>query len=290
MYKPDHGSSPFDWSKLGSTAPEALVDARILAHHAVQWATRSARANLQAAPDDSHTSLDWDAKLAALLSRPLPTAAGPLRVGIQIPGIRLVAVRAVAVVDGFSLDGKTDEAAGAWVDSALAECGLKPATGVSLPYRIPDPEGALYEVRANAGALAELSRWFECASAVLEFVRAGLGDLRARASPVRCWPHHFDIATLVALGDSSAEPARSIGIGVSPGDEFHAQPYVYVSPWPRFDAAALPALPRPGQWQTQGYFGAVATARQILGLADRESELLAFILGAIEIGRARLGA
>ena len=58
-----------------------------------------------------------------------------------------------------------------------------------------------------------------------------------------CWPHHFDIATLVKLEDGQPANARSIGVGVSPGDEYYAQPYVYVSPWPRFDAGKLPDLP-----------------------------------------------
>src|SRR3989454_4741930 len=34
--------------------------------------------------------------------------------------------------------------------------------------------------------------------------------------------------------------------------------YLYVSPWPRFDGN-LPALPPPGHWHTEGFFGAVAT-------------------------------
>jgi len=37
-------------------------------------------------------------------------------------------------------------------------------------------------------------------------------------------------------------------------------------------------------------FGAVATGEEILAMKDRGKALLAFITGAFEIGRARLGA
>jgi len=63
---------------------------------------------------------------------------------------------------------------------------------------------------------------------------------------------------------------------------------VYVSPWPRFEGS-LPELPQPGHWHTEGFFGAVATGEEILAMKDRGRALLAFITGAFEIGRARLG-
>ena len=49
------------------------------------------------------------------------------------------------------------------------------------------------------------------------------------ATPVRCWPHHFDIATLLNIGQ---ENLQSIGIGLSPGDSNNREPYFYVTMWP----------------------------------------------------------
>ena len=115
---------------------------------------------------------------------------------------------------------------------------------------------------------------------------------RSNASEVRCWPHHFDIATVANLGprngNEGSDQARSIGIGVSPGDEHYAQPYAYVSPSPRFDR--LPDPPKPGRWHTDGFFGAVATGDAILGLPNRGQGLIGFIMEAVDIGRKRLGA
>jgi len=139
----------FDWFKLGGrTPPTTLVEARLLAHHALQWVARAARANLKAVPDDSHSSAEWDAGLAALVSRPMPAGSGEIRVGLRMTGFALIVLRRGAVLDAFQLDRKTDAEAGAWIDSKLQGLGLRPAKAVSLPYAIPDHpvgRGAAYD-------------------------------------------------------------------------------------------------------------------------------------------------
>lgn len=280
----------FDWSKLGRTPPSALAGARKLAHHAAQWPTRAARANLRALPDDSHSAYAWEASHAALVTHGLPAKGGDVRVGIRIPRLEMIITRGNNVLDAFQFDGKTDAQAGTWIDSKLRALGLKLASDVRLPYDLPDhPTGGKPHQLAMLGReLGELARWFGGSADVLEEFAAKLTG--PRASPVTCWPHHFDIATLVSLEEGHAANARTIGVGVSPGDQYYAQPYVYVSPWPRFDGEKLPDAPPPGHWHTEGFFGAVATGDDILAMKDRGRGLLAFINAAFEIGRARLGA
>jgi len=135
----------------------------------------------------------------------------------------------------------------------------------------------------------ELSRWFAGPADALEEFAAKLAGMRPGPGPLLCWPHHFDLATLVRLDAGGGESARSVGVGMSPGDEFYAQPYVYLSPWRRFEGS-LPDLPPPGHWHTDGFFGAVITAEDILAFEDRRRGLLSFIGGTFEIVRARLGA
>lgn len=282
---------PFDWSKMGRTPPTGLVEARNLAHHAAQWLTKAARANLKPAADDSHSSLTWDAPHAALLSQPLPAKEGEVRVGLRIARLELIVLSGASVLDTFRFDGKTDAAAGAWIDSKMQALALKPADGVALPYSLPDhPAGGKpHELSMLGRELADLSRWFAGSADVLEEFRGKLIGLHPGPGPLLYWPHHFDIATLVQL-EGRGDPARAIGVGASPGDEFYAQPYFYVSPSLRFDGAALPTLPPPGRWHTEGFFGAVATGEELLALKDREPALLAFITGVFEICRARMGA
>lgn len=279
----------FDWSKMGRTSPSALVGARILAHHAAQWPGRAARANLKAAPDDSHSSLAWDAAHASLLCLPLPARGGDIRVGLRVGRLELIVTRGANVLDAFQLDGKPDAAAGAWADAKLLGLGLKPASSAILPYALAvhPLAGAPHDLSMLGRELGELSRWFAGSAEILEELRSKLGGLRPGPGPVRCWPHHFDIATLVTFAEGPDSP--SVGVGVSPGDEYYPQPYVYVSPSIRAETASLPNPPRPGHWHTEGFFGIVATGEEILALKDRGRELLAFVIAAFELCRARIG-
>lgn len=280
----------FDWSTLGSKAPTALVKARTLAHHAAQWPTKAARANLQALPDDSHSSLEWDGEHGALFSQPLPAGGADVRVGLRLGGLALILKRGNLVLDTYELAGRRDSMVGVWLDSALRALGLKAATDVTLPYTIPShpvARGSAYAFSGEMEAFDELVRWFEAAADLLEEIGAECTD--AQAGAVLCWPHHFDIATLLNFEASSDGGARSIGAGFSPGDHYYHQPYVYVSPWPHLKAAGLPALPPPGHWHTHEFVGAVATAEQILALDDRRAGTIEFVRAAYAIGREKLG-
>jgi len=247
--------------------------------------------NLRPMPDDSQSSFVWDAPHSALVSQPLPAKGGEVRVGLRISRLELILTRGANVLDAFQFDGKTEAEGGSWLDSKMHTLGLKPATGAMLAYDLPaHPVGeGRYRLGMLGRELGELSRWFGGPAEALEDFRGRLANLRPAPGPVRCWPHHFDIATLVRLDESTDESARSIGVGLSPGDEFYSQPYVYVSPWPRFDSEPLPELPRPGRWHTEGFFGAVATADDILAAPERSRALRAFLEAAFQVGRSRLG-
>jgi hypothetical protein len=271
----------FDWSSLGLVAPTSLADARVAAHHAAQWPTRAARANLAPAADDSHSAFAWDPAQRALVSRPMDET----RIGLRIEDLELIVLHGEAPMSRLALEGRTDREAGAWLDVQLAAHGLKPASAVELPYAIDPHPVALDAVYRTSDATRELARWYAVASETLESFRAA----QPGASPVRCWPHHFDIATLVLLDAGGGENARSVGIGVSPGDASYAQPYAYVSPWPYPDRAALPPAPRPGHWHVEGFVAVVATGEAILAADARGTAFLAFVTSAYETARASLG-
>jgi hypothetical protein len=119
------------------------------------------------------------------------------------------------------------------------------------------------------GPLTELARWYRNASLALEAVRRR----DSRASPIRIWPHHFDIGTLIVLDpDVGPEAGRTIGLGMVPGDAAYAQPYFYVTPWPRPKTPMLPAIDGGGAWHTEGWLGAVLTARGIVGVSDAAAQ------------------
>lgn len=279
----------FDWSTLGAKSPTALVRARNLAHHAVQWVSRAARANLEPAADDGHTSLAWDVAAGAFMSQVMPAGGAEVRVGFKPRNFALILSRNNRALDEFELGGRKDSSVSVWFDSALRALGLKPAGDIELPYSLPSlpvSRGSAYHVSGETDAFDELACWYDAAADLLADVAAA----NAGAGPIRCWPHHFDLATLIALDAEGAENARSIGVGMSPGDEHYAQPYFYVSPWPRLKPADLPLIASPGHWHLKDFVAAVATAEDLLLHSERGPTLSAFINTAIEIGRVRLGA
>jgi hypothetical protein len=115
-----------------------------------------------------------------------------------------------------------------------------------------------------------LGDWYGFAASVLEELRAGAGN-EADPSRVQLWPEHFDLA--VELG-SEAKGSRA-AYGLSPGDEHHPEPYLYVAPW---------VAPAPGElWQATGFSGAELPYSELLGVPDQRDTALAFF-------RARLRA
>ncbi len=102
--------------------------------------------------------------------------------------------------------------------------------------------GALYAFGA-----AVLSRLVDGATAADE------------AGPVRLWPEHFDIA--IELGNE-ARGARA-NYGISPGDEQHPEPYLYVSPW----SAAVEG----GLWNAHGFPGAELSYSELIAADDQEA-------------------
>ncbi|MEO8145376.1 MAG: hypothetical protein ABI654_14290 [Betaproteobacteria bacterium] len=271
---------PFDWTTLRDPAPKTLAAARALAHRAAQWPTRAARANLDAAPDDSHTALAWDERLGALVSETMP---GGATVGLRVASLELQFKS-----EKFSLPGRTEAEADAWLDAQLARAGLKAASGAALPYEVPAVDFAC--AAGEAAGLRALAGWFAAAAELLEAQRAKWRRFKPGPSPVRCWPHHFDIAVLVGLEVGHAETARSIGVGVSPGDGYYDEPYAYLSPYPRPDPGVensnLPALPPGGRWHTKDFFAAVATGSDLVAAADPRAALAAIIDAGFEFGLA----
>src|ERR1700742_535747 len=127
-----------DWNDLDTIAPTKLVEARLQAHHAVQWATRAACANLPAMPGDTQTNLGWDHAHGALVSHELPLKNdAPLRVGLVVASLTLIVLQGETIADRFALAGETHAEAGAWLDRIARDAGLALPGGTTLPYAIP---------------------------------------------------------------------------------------------------------------------------------------------------------
>jgi hypothetical protein len=102
------------------------------------------------------------------------------------------------------------------------------------------------------------------------------------ASPVRCWPHHFDLATLTTLPARNADATGYVGAGLSPGDEYYDEPYFYVSVYPEPDPATLPKLPMLGHWHLRDFMAAVAPAHKIVAAKNQQAETDDFLRAAVD--------
>jgi hypothetical protein len=122
--------------------------------------------------------------------------------------------------------------------------------------------GEPLEVDPTASAF--LGDWYGFAASVLEELREEAGPARD-PSRVQLWPEHFDLAVELGL---EAEDSRA-AYGLSPGDEQHPEPYVYVAPW---------VAPPPGElWQAAGFNGAEMSYGELLTASDQRQAVLEFL-------------
>ena len=277
------------WCKAGTIDPKMLGEARIQAHYATQWLARIARAFIDSEPDDSHYSLSWLSESHALCTQPLSNGA---TFGLIISELSLFCIEPDGTVSELSLDGKSDDEAGHWVKDQLEFLGFdSQLIDAPLPYTLaPHPlsDDGSYDTIDSAMALRELALWYDSAHDMISVICEEMIKRSFRTSPIRCWPHHFDMAALIPVDTDSTEVEPVIGVGMSPGDEYYGQPYYYVSPWPYLKPQALPDLPFVGHWHVKGFVGAVALGSRIIELDGREKALRSFLLEAISIGREKL--
>lgn len=138
-------------------------------------------------------------------------------------------------------------------------------------YDVPPVGDVNEQLQVDAAATAWLGDWFALGTSVLEELRLDAPD--ADATRVQLWPEHFDVA--IELGDGDAGLRASIGF--SPGDDHHADPYVYLAPW-----SGVPDHPF---FNATGFKGAELHVDDVVGAADPRAVTLAFI----REGRALLG-
>ena len=277
------------WVRLGAVPPSSLTDARLQLHQAAQITVSATISYLPPQSDDSHTALTWSPALTALVTEPI-AAAPALRFGLRPADLTVLSiVPDDAVSASLALSGRTVTEAHQWVAEMASAVGLDGHRLTSkkhytIPWH-PVADGAAFSV-VPAGELAELERYWSNASIVL----GAIERRTAGASPVRVWPHHFDIATLIALPARGTDATRrTIGVGHSPGDEWYAEPYWYAGPYPNPEASDLPPLDG-GHWHTLGWIGPVLPASGYVDgdAAHQRRRVTAFIESAVAACRSLL--
>ncbi|MEN0000831.1 MAG: hypothetical protein AAF940_08100 [Pseudomonadota bacterium] len=262
------------------TAPTGLAQARDNAHAAVQLLYRAAIANIAPMPAEEHTNLGWVIGGGTFQTHAL--ANSELKADLRLSPLTLVLGTAQ-----LPLDGVTIEDAVVWLDAQLDEHCLKPASATAVTYDLPQSVTAL-STFSDHDDLAALALWFDLAARIITDLAASASDIDPGPSPVRCWPHHFDLATYVSLEEGDAEAARGVGVGLSPGDGSYDEPYFYVNPWPHLDITALPDPVAPGHWHTAGFVGLVCTATELLQTQEPTEAAQSFVMSSFAVSRSSL--
>lgn len=271
------------WNRLGAVAPQDLKQARLNLHYAAQVVSGIGRTLLPAQQDDSHTNLFWMDKHGTLAGHAV-MGPRPFRAALDFERFRLLFLDLDdKILYETALAGKTLAQAYSWLADAIGS-RLGQDRPEIQPLHYSMPEHALGGAGAfsfePAGPFAELRRWYANAAATLEQVRQ-LHD----SSPVRCWPHHFDIATLISAG-----PGATIGVGLSPGDDSYDEPYWYVGPWPHPSPDEWPTLRGGGRWHSAGFVAAVLPASAFTPENNQPRRLDEFLTSAIEASQELLAA
>jgi hypothetical protein len=259
-------------------------------------------------PDDSQGSLEWSSAEDALAGLEIVRAGRRARAGLRLADLTVFVMEQAGRVgpkepgaqvrSALALPGKTLDEAMVWLAAALTQSLAVTVSHLERPrHQLPPSpidQGAPFDRPAPA-ALAELASWYSSADRVLRAIAATTPG----ASPVRCWPHHFDLATLIRLDapDAPEEIARSIGVGLSPGDAGIPEPYWYVTPrpypatQPGSEQPAPPSLPA-GHWHTEGWTGAALTASELAATPTRTAgdRVAAFLSTALAACRGLLDA
>jgi hypothetical protein len=137
-----------------------------------------------------------------------------------------------------------------------------PQVGSDLPPFAPDAP-----LDVDAEASRALGAWYS-------FGRRVLDALAARRPPgsvsdAQLWPEHFDLAVVVQLGTGGA-----VNVGLSAGDRYHPDPYLYVGPHHREGLVG-------SYWNAP--FGALVGYDELLGADDPLERAAAFVDEGLEL-------
>ncbi|MEK6277584.1 MAG: hypothetical protein AABM29_06195 [Actinomycetota bacterium] len=115
----------------------------------------------------------------------------------------------------------------------------------------------------NSEASRLLGRWYGFGEQVLEALRGEAGPTDEPTKPT-LWPEHFDLA--IEMGPD-VEGSRA-NYGLSPGDENHDDPYLYMGPWS--------AKPQGELWNAKGFSGAELAYAELAASDDPAAMALDF--------------
>lgn len=255
----DRGRLVVGLSSPGYRAGDGVVGAWRELHFASQALVEVGKSWRPEEADDSHSAMLVDVGRGALVSK-----AGELEGRLFMETLELSVGVGRIEANGMTLADLSE-----WVRDRAREAAGEPLQAGRPAPDLPESpiaKGAAFRAGVDAPeALASLASMYTHAAGVLDRFD-GIAD-----GPALCWPHHFDLASLVWVQANE----RSIGIGLTPPDGIEASGYWYVSPWSRSgDLRALgESSLEAGAWQGgAGASMAVLPVQEIERAGDLSSQ------------------
>jgi hypothetical protein len=279
------------WQLIGIVKPQDLTESRLQLHFAIQFIAAIGAALAEPQPDDSHTSLEWCPDLGVFVGAPIPSANSLLRVALNpIDLTSLILDPQGEAIATYALHQKTLAEGLDWHKQQLTQLGADPSQVAFLTYPpddFPDhplAQGATFVAHQAEFGRAELLRYYANTHQLLREIVATTEG----ASAIHLWPHHFDMAMLISLPRQGHGDPKTIGVGISPGDQNYREPYWYVSAYPYPNIANLPDLEGNGFWHTQHWVGAVLTGSGLVtdSAQAQELQVRAFLDNALQVSQA----
>jgi hypothetical protein len=233
---------------------------------------------------DAYGNLGWLSGQDALVSHPV--WSGEWCLGLSFADLELFLAESNKVVASFKLQEQSFASGIEWVNQIAQSKGRNNLL-VQLPYQVPgfDP---LHKFNS---ADFQLTRHFADLFHNTQQVLQHLSQIYEPTEPIRCWPHHFDLATrLILQAHKDPELETSIGFGFSPGDEAINELYFYVNcwPYPQLDSGSTPDIGAHGQWNLEGWIGTTLKYRDFADHKNQQSLVLEYFTRSIESLRVLL--
>ena len=278
-----------DWKQQRPVNIKHLVDARLQAHFALEWVSRFGRFLVPPRGDYGHVASRWDSGLEMLVTYPAAQYDAMVMVGLKLDPLEVALIEGGGTPRKITLEGHTHQEIGEWLTSVVKNSRIKGEKLLGeIPYKLHHErlsKGGTYLYNGYAPYFKILKNWIAEASATLNDIRTMWRHYNPTPTPVHCWPHHFDLATLLELGDE-----RSVGLGFSPGDDTYASPYFYINPWPKPESYdKLPEAPARSHWHTEDFFSLLLPSEQLLDSDDPSTTLDSFLRRGSELAMEVIG-
>lgn len=224
-------------------------------HWCTQYLVGAAKSFLQPQPDDSHTSLGFDAQKGCLFTRDLQ-GRGVLEYGIAEKKIRWPHGNVE-----LDLQGKKHEEIVRALHMVFADAGFDRPYRFELHYELPYPrpqEGYSFpETRRDT--LEKHTEFRKLGQMALE----GFAEKNDLDAEVRVWPHHYDTGIyLPEIGSGGWSVGMGLAIPDSMIDEYYFYTSAYLDGMP-IDPRGFPDLPQPAFWISGTFKGGILRSRGI---------------------------